>query len=160
MLPEQVHPWIAIAATIFVFVGLQVRRGAPTDLLFLIALVVVLIAGVIEPDQAFRGFANPAVLTIAALLVVAAGLRSAGVLDWLGRKLLGNVSSERGALVRLIPTLIAASAFMLNTALVASQRIGLAGGAQVRLGAVDIEAAYMHVFFDEVDNEMIGAAEC
>jgi long-subunit fatty acid transport protein len=40
----------------------------------------------------------------------------------------------------------------LNVAVVASQRIGLAGGVLVRLGPVDVEAGYMHVFFDEVDN--------
>jgi di/tricarboxylate transporter len=119
MVPAQLHPWIAIAATVFVFVGLQIKRGAPTDLLFLIGLVGVTITGVIDAEEAFRGFANPAVLTIAALLVVAAGLRSAGVLDWVGRKVLGSISTERGALLRLMPTLIAASAFMLNTALVA-----------------------------------------
>jgi long-chain fatty acid transport protein len=40
----------------------------------------------------------------------------------------------------------------LNVAMVASRRIGLAGGVQVRLDFVDLEASYMHVFFDEVDN--------
>ena len=91
MLPEEFHGWLAIAATVFVFLGLQLRRGAPTDLLFLLALIVVTIAGVITPEEAFRGFSNPALLTIAGLLVVAAGLRSAGVLDWVGKKMLERV---------------------------------------------------------------------
>ena len=119
MLPEQFHSWIAIASVLFVFLGLQLRRGAPTDLLFLLALVAVTLAGVITPEEAFRGFSNPALLTIAGLLVVAAGLRSAGVLDWVGKKMLGSVETERSALLRLVPALIASSAFMLNTALVA-----------------------------------------
>jgi di/tricarboxylate transporter len=119
MLPAEFHGWLAIATTAFVFLGLQLRRGAPTDLLFLLALIVVTIAGVITPEEAFRGFSNPALLTIAALLVVAAGLRSAGVLDWVGKKMLGTVETERGALLRLAPALIVSSAFMLNTALVA-----------------------------------------
>ncbi|MBC8356042.1 MAG: anion permease [Planctomycetes bacterium] len=106
-------------ATIFVFLGLQLRRGAPTDLLFLLALLAVTLCGVITPEDAFRGFSNPALLTIAALLVVAAGLRSSGVLDWVGNKMLGSVETERAAIFRLVPALIAASAFMLNTALVA-----------------------------------------
>ncbi|MEO8499255.1 MAG: SLC13 family permease, partial [Planctomycetota bacterium] len=119
MLPVQFHSWIAIAAIVFVFLGLQFRRGAPTDLLFILALIGVIMAGVITPDEAFRGFSNPALLTIAGLLVVAAGLRSAGVLDWIGNKMLGAIETERAALLRLAPALIAASAFMLNTALVA-----------------------------------------
>jgi long-subunit fatty acid transport protein len=40
----------------------------------------------------------------------------------------------------------------LNVAVVASQRIGLSAGVAVRLGMVDVEAGYMHVFFDDVDN--------
>jgi di/tricarboxylate transporter len=119
MLPEEFHRWIAIAAIVFVFLGLQLRRGAPTDLLFLLSLVGVTLAGVITPEDAFRGFSNPALLTVAALLVVAAGLRSSGVLDWVGNKMLGSAETEHAALLRLAPALIASSAFMLNTALVA-----------------------------------------
>ena len=119
LFPEFTHPWIAIGVTLFVFAALQFRRGVPVDLLFLGGLVVVTISGVIDPADAFDGFASTAVLTIGGLLVVAAGLRSAGVLDWVGEKLLGNVHSEGNALRRLAVTLAATSAFMLNTALVA-----------------------------------------
>ncbi|MBP85156.1 MAG: SLC13 family permease [Planctomycetaceae bacterium] len=119
MLPLEFHPWIALGATAFVFVGLQVRRGAPTDLLFLVGLLVVTLTGVITSADALQGFANEAVVTIGALLVVAAGLRSSGVMDWFGTKLLGSIETERGALLRLTPALIVSSAFLLNTALVA-----------------------------------------
>jgi di/tricarboxylate transporter len=113
------HPWIAIGVTVLVFAALQLRRGTPTDLLFLGGLMAVTLTGVLTPTEAFEGFANPALLTIAALLVVAAGLRSTGVLDWVGHKLLGRAHTEGGALWRLAVTLIASSAFILNTALVA-----------------------------------------
>jgi di/tricarboxylate transporter len=111
--------WIAIAVTLFVFVVLVARRGVPVDLLFFAGLMVVTLTGVIEPREAFEGFSNPALLTIAALFAVAAGLRSSGVLDWTGRKLLGNVETERGALWRLALALVSSSAFLLNTAVVA-----------------------------------------
>ncbi len=116
---EQLHPWIAILTAAAIFVALQLRRGAPVDLLFLGGLIVVTMTGVITPVEAFEGFANPAVLTIGALLVVAAGLRSSGVLDWIGEKLLGNVRTDSNAIWRLGAALIASSAFLLNTALVA-----------------------------------------
>jgi len=119
LVPEIFHPWIAVFVTLAVFVALQVRRGASVDVLFLGGLIVVVAVGIISPQEAFAGFANPAVLTIGALLVVAAGLRSAGVLDWMERKLLGNVHTEQAALWRLAITLVATSAFMLNTAVVA-----------------------------------------
>ncbi|MDP7015363.1 MAG: SLC13 family permease [Pirellulaceae bacterium] len=113
------EPWIAVGVITAVFVALQVRRGAPVDVLFLSGLVLVTLTGVITPEEAVSGFANPAVLTIGGLLVVAAGLRVTGVLDWIGRWLLGAARSERAALGRLAPALVAASAFLLNTALVA-----------------------------------------
>lgn len=113
------HAGIAIGVVLLVFVGLQLQRRWSSDILFLSGLMLVTITGVITPNQAFQGFANEAVLTVAALLVVAAGLRSTGVLDWVGAKLLRGATTERGALLRLTPTLLVSSAFTLNTALVA-----------------------------------------
>ncbi len=113
------HGWIAILVTAAVFLILQIRRGAPVDLLFLGAMTLLTLAGVITPSEALAGFANPAVITIGSLLVVAAALSSTGVLDWVGAKLLGNVQGEPKAIRRLSLTLVATSAFLLNTALVA-----------------------------------------
>ena len=73
------------------------RRGANTDLLFLAGLVAVVALGVIPPAEALAGFSNPAVLMIGALFVLAAGLRSTGVLDAVGHRLLGNAQNARGA---------------------------------------------------------------
>ncbi len=118
-LPASSHPYIAVGVTLFVFLALQFRRGASTDLLFLLGLMIVTLTGVITPEDALRGFANPAPLTVAGLLAVAAGLRATGVLDWVGHTLLGKIQTERAALRRLGAALISASAFMLNTAVVA-----------------------------------------
>ncbi len=111
--------WIALAVTAAVFVALQVQRNAPTDLLFLGGMVAVTLLGVITPEQALEGFANEAVLTIGALFVVSAGLRSTGVLDWAGNRLLGTAKTARNATVRLAFSLVGISAFVLNTAVVA-----------------------------------------
>ncbi|MGY8769816.1 MAG: SLC13 family permease [Pirellulales bacterium] len=116
---EVLHPWIAIAVTLAVFITIQLSKRLPVDLLFLLGLVVVTLTGVLEPEEALKGFASRAVLTISALLVVAAGLRSTGVLDWIGQQLLGGANTTNVALIRLSAPLIAASAFILNTALVA-----------------------------------------
>ena len=110
---------IAVTVVAVVFITLQLRRGVSTDLLFLGALVAVTVTGVISPEQALAGFSNPAVLTIGGLLVVAAALRSTGVLDWVGQSLLGHVETERGALWRLAVTVVSVSVVLINTALVA-----------------------------------------
>ncbi len=111
--------WITLCTIVGVFVVLQLRRSVPIDLLFFCGLVFVTLCGIIPPEDAFAGFACNAVLTIAGLLVCAAGLRSTGVLDWLGQTLFGSVKSEKSALWRLALTLVTSSAFLLNTALVA-----------------------------------------
>lgn len=109
---------LALAATAAVFIALQVLRRAPVEVLFLTALALVTLAGVISPTTALSGFANGAVLLIGALFAVATGLRTTGALDWFGQRLLGAATDERGALARLA-LLAPVSAFVLNTPLVA-----------------------------------------
>lgn len=114
-----IYAIIAMAVTTSIFLTLMWRRSAPIDVLFLGGLVLVTLTGVITPEQAFRGFANPAVLTIGALLAVTVGLQKCGVLDWIGYKLLATARDEKTCLFRLCLTLIPSSAFILNTPLVA-----------------------------------------
>jgi len=111
--------WISITVTALIFAAVLWRRGAPTDLLFLGGLVAVTVTGVISPADALHGFANPALATVAALFVVAAGLRSTGVLDWLGNLLLGTARTTSVALRRLAVSVIGISAFVNNTPVVA-----------------------------------------
>lgn len=119
MFPEVAHQWIALGTTIGIFLALMTNRRIPLDVLFLSGLLFVTLSGVITPTQAFSGFANPAVLTIGALLAMATGLRKCGVIDWLGEKILGGEKTEAGGLLRLCGALVTTSAFLLNTALVA-----------------------------------------
>lgn len=111
--------WIAIIVTVLIFVEMQRRRTVSVDLLFLAGLVVVTLTGVLTVEQALSGFANQAVVMIAALFAASAGLRVTGALDWVGNRLLGSATTERGALVRLAAAVVPSSAFILNTPLVA-----------------------------------------
>jgi len=118
MFPAPWHPWISLAVTAAVFLAMW-RRGVPTDLLFLGCLVVLTICGVIDTEEALAGFANPAVITVGAMFVIAAGLHSTGVLDRVGHQLLGTARSVQAALARLAVILTTVSAFLNNTAVVA-----------------------------------------
>ena len=51
------------------------------DVVAFSALMVSVISGVISPDSAFNGFSHPAVITVAAVLVISAGLAVSGVID-------------------------------------------------------------------------------
>jgi di/tricarboxylate transporter len=116
---ENFQIFFAVAVIVAVFATMQLRRNAPTEVLFCLALVAFVLFGLIEPKLAWDGFADEGVIAIAGLLVVSAALRSSGVLDALGRSLLGKVTSERGAVGRLAMVVVASSAFLLNTAIVA-----------------------------------------
>lgn len=110
---------IALATVVLVFALLQLRKRTPTELLFCLALGFFVLCGIITPDRAWVGFADSAVIAIGGLLIVSSALRTSGVLDQVGQALLGRVHTERGALSKLSFVVVSASAFLLNTAIVA-----------------------------------------
>ncbi len=101
-----------------IFVGL-LRNLAPPDLLFLLGTVLLAFSGVITAEEAFAGFSNSGMLTVAFLFVVAAALRETGVLNYIGTRLLGSAVDELGVLKRLSLVVIPSSAFLNNTPIVA-----------------------------------------
>ncbi|MFV8570544.1 SLC13 family permease [Marinobacter sp. SBS5] len=89
------------------------------DLVLMAALALLLVSGVLGPVEALSGFANPGVITIATLYVVAAGLKETGAVQWIARLLLGHPKTQRGAQLRMIAPTGVLSGFMNNTAVVA-----------------------------------------
>lgn len=114
-------PWEgwATLGVIVLIVGALIKNLAPADAVFLGATVLLAALKIITPEQAFSGFSNPGVLTIAALFVVAAALRETGVLNYIGDHLLGHSVSEKGALGRLAILVVPLSALVNNTPIVA-----------------------------------------
>lgn len=110
---------IAVGATCLVFALLLWRRGIPTDVVFVAGLMLVTLAQIITPAEALAGFSNPAVVTIGALYVMAAGLRSTGALDLIGHRLLGTARTESDAMLRLTGPVVLLSALVNNTPIVA-----------------------------------------
>ena len=100
-------------------VGALVSGKMGADTAMLAALTALIVAGVVEPARALAGFANPAVITIASLLVVAAGLRETGAMEMLATRLLGRPRTLMGAQVRLMAPVALMSSVMNNTAIVA-----------------------------------------
>ncbi|HXG34146.1 MAG TPA: SLC13 family permease [Bryobacteraceae bacterium] len=75
--------------------------------------------GVLNVSEAFSGFSNPGVLTVAVLFAVAAGLRQTGAIDWVAQTALGRPATVRSALARVVFPAVPISAFLNNTAVVA-----------------------------------------
>lgn len=110
--------WFTISVVVLVFLALA-RNFAPADLVLWAGTILVALFGIITPEQAFSGFANPGMLTVAALFVISGGLRETGALDRIGKHFFGGARTERTALLRLAPQITALSAFLNNTAVVA-----------------------------------------
>lgn len=65
------------------------------DTVLLGGLVVVVLGGVIDLEQALQGFGNSTLLALGALYVVAAGLQETGALDIASQYVLGQERSIR-----------------------------------------------------------------
>lgn len=113
-----VEAWTTIAVTMLVLFVLA-KEWAPTDMVFLAAIVFLTVLGIMTPAEAFGGFINNAVLMVGGLLIVAAGLRETGVMDAIGAKFLNPIRTEVGALLCLAVFCMTKSAFLNNTSTVA-----------------------------------------
>lgn len=84
------------------------------DFVALITLFILIIAGIIEPGQAFNGFGHPAVITVAAVLIIGKGLEFSGLIDLLGKWVM-KIGDNLLLQIAVLSVLVAvASAFMNN----------------------------------------------
>lgn len=105
--------WI-IFGTLLLTLILFVTGRWRYDVVALIALLIVSVTGLIPADQVFSGFSNPAVVTVAAVLVLSRGLQNSGLVDLLGEwlsGLRGGIMIQLTALTGIVAFL---SAFMNN----------------------------------------------
>jgi di/tricarboxylate transporter len=108
-----IDQWIIfgiLIVTLILFVSGRWRY----DIVALIALLIVTITGIIPVDRAFAGFGSPAVITVAAILVLSKGLQNSGVIDVIGQKLTSLKGGTVAQLAVLTPMIAFTSAFMNN----------------------------------------------
>ena len=112
------HAWITIVTVLSMFTVLLFTK-LRADAVFLGAIAILFVTGVLEPKEAFSGFSSTSVIVIGVLFVVVAGLTHTGVLQWIVKNLLGQPNSYRKAVVRLMLPVAALSSFLSNTTVVA-----------------------------------------
>jgi di/tricarboxylate transporter len=107
---EQTIVFITLIVALFLFAWGKVRH----DIVALIALFLLVLAGIVPKDNAFTGFAHPAVVTVAAVLIISRALMNSGLIDviasWVmkvGKKLIVQIFA-------LTVVVAVASAFMNN----------------------------------------------
>ena len=103
-----------------VVVVLFVSDALRVDVVALMTLAALVIFGILTPQDAFLGFASPAVVTVWAVFIISGGLYESGVADWLAQRLVLLVGNSQRRLLLLVMVLAGGmSAFMNNIGAVA-----------------------------------------
>ncbi|MCE8049756.1 SLC13 family permease [Halomonas daqingensis] len=102
--------FIVLGLTLAAFVWGRFRY----DLVALAALVVSVILGLVPGEEAFYGFGHPAVITVAAVLVLSRGFERSGVVDVIAEQVLKVGDRLFLQLVALTGTVVVLSGFMNN----------------------------------------------
>jgi len=111
------HAWITIVTVLSMFSVLLFTKWR-SDLVFLGAIGVLFVTGVLDAKEAFSGFSSTSVVTVGVLFVVVAGLTHTGVLQYIVKYLLGTPNSYSKAVTRLMLPVAVLSSFLSNTTVV------------------------------------------
>jgi di/tricarboxylate transporter len=118
----QIPAGFEITATLAITVGallLFLWNRFRMDVVGVLVMVTLIVTGLVSPQQGISGFANEAMITVAAMFVLSAGLARTGVIDVIGRWMARRAGkSEIRLLVVLIAVIIPVSAFINNTPVV------------------------------------------
>ena len=109
--------WITIITVLGMFTILLFTK-LRSDLVFLGAIGVHYVTGVLDAKDAFSGFSSTSVVTVGVLFVVVSGLTHTGVLQWIVKNLLGQPKSYTKAVTRLMLPVAVLSSFLSNTTIV------------------------------------------
>jgi di/tricarboxylate transporter len=112
------YAWITILTVLTMFTVLLLTK-LRADLVFLGAIAILFVTGVLNAKEAFSGFSSTSVVIIGVLFVVVAGLTHTGVLQWIVKHLLGQPDSYSKAVIRLMLPVAGLSSFLSNTTVVA-----------------------------------------
>ena len=99
-----------LAATLLLFLYGRWRH----DIVALAALLATVILGLVPTEHAFNGFAHPAVITVACVLVLSSALQRTGVVDSLAQRLLPSEAGTSITIAALTAFSALLSSFMNN----------------------------------------------
>ncbi len=104
-----------IAFTVTAFV----REWLSMDVVALTCLALLLLFGLVTPEEAISGFGNPAVITVMMMFILSGGLVQSGLVTKIGYKIAERTGESHWKASLLLLTLVGAiSAFINNTAAV------------------------------------------
>lgn len=114
-----IEGWIVLGI-ILICLAFLVGTAISVDIILFAGLAVIFILGILPAEEALSGFSNEGMLTVAALYVVAAGLKETGAIHFIVQKVMGDARTVRKAQLRIMSPVMVMSAFLNNTPIVAS----------------------------------------
>lgn len=110
--------WIVTIILIAALI-LLITEKMPVDRTSLGIIAALMVTGILTPKEAVAGFANPAVITVAAMFLISRGMIRTGAVGFLGQKIIEFSHGNRHlALITILLTVSVASAFINNTPIV------------------------------------------
>lgn len=106
---DQLTVFGVLAATLGLFAWNRWRY----DIVALLALLTLDLTGIVAPGDVFLGFGHPAVITVAAVLVLSRGLLNAGVVDTLAQRL-ARAGQRPWVQVATLSAIVAVSSGFMN----------------------------------------------
>ena len=105
---------IIILGLLILMVGLFIWGRWRYDAVSLGVLSVFVLLGYIKPEDAFKGFSHPAVITVALVLLISKGLERSGFISVIGRKLQTYANTEIQFMISITFFAAILSSFMNN----------------------------------------------
>ena len=125
---EQIGLFAILAGVFGLFVSGRLRY----DIVAFGALIVAVLLGIVPSSRAFLGFANPAVITVAAVLIISRGLSVSGAIDRIAHLVAPPVKnlalqigamSGSAALLSAVMNNVAALALLMPTAMESAKKV-------------------------------------
>jgi di/tricarboxylate transporter len=107
---EHIIVFITLFCLLILFATGRIRH----DFVALIGLLSLVAFGIIDGGGAFSGFGHPAVITVAAVLIIGKALEQSGLIDWIGKYVLKVGKNITIQILTLSGLAAVASAFMNN----------------------------------------------
>lgn len=105
---------IAVVATLLATLVMFAWGFWRYDLVALIALLVLVVLEIVPEAEAFAGFGHPAIITVAAMLVISAALEKTGIVDMIAARILKDSPGVVMAMLMQTGAVAVMSAFMNN----------------------------------------------
>ena len=131
---------LAISILLFITDWLRV------DVVAILVLLALILTGLITPEEAFKGFSSPAVITVWAIFIVSGGLFYTGVANLLGDRLLKLAGTSARRLVGVLMTAVGLMSGVMNnvgaTAVMMPATVSMARKAQISASKLLIPLAF------------------